>query len=62
MFTDVIAARELRETMLARPDDFRYPIETRCPICHRSTSQHLDRLPCQRRNEFDRYGLHHPGR
>lgn len=72
MFADVEAARALRDRILRSPSDYLYPRDVSCPICGRVVSSHnatflvmrpdgrtyFESLPCWRRGEWDRYGLH----
>lgn len=64
LFPDVAEARELRASLQADPS-YHYGDRrefSACPICHYPLHRHNDKLPCQRRGEWDRYGLHHGGR
>lgn len=66
MFDDVVAARALRDELVANPrepglESFYQRGSITCPVstCRRPLRDHRDTLPCQRRNEFDRYGFQH---
>lgn len=69
MFEDVSLARAMRKIRIANWQAHQVMYDmTPCPICHRRVDGHnsayrtpegwLLRLPCWRRGEWDRYGLH----
>lgn len=71
IFDDVKEAREIRRQVLNREVSFAYgQPRRRCPVCHNQIDEHNSRvnwpdqtpngsqIPCWRRGEWDRYGLH----
>lgn len=69
MFQDVELARAMRKSRIANWDGNRAIYDSvPCPICHRRVDSHnsgfttpegwILRIPCWRRGEWDRYGLH----
>lgn len=70
MFDDVVASRAMRALIISDPSIATDRLS--CPICHRRVwdhnssfwtgdhegEGHVVRIPCYRRNEWDRYNLH----